>query len=186
MSGVASNPVPVSAINIVRQWDAGELLVPDRDDVLPWGTALQHLADARLYWHVTERPDSHSHVRPVFGVECDGLLWSTTSGRARKTALLERDPRISLATSTDGLDLVYEGVAVRVHDPDLLERVAEAYRGKYGWPVTVTGDGTFDAPFGAPAAGPPPYRVYAIEPTTVWAFGTNDQHATRSTRWRFG
>jgi hypothetical protein len=83
------------------------------------------------------------------------------------------------------MDLVYEGVAVPVQDADHLERIAEAYRRKYGWPVTVTPDGALDAPFGAPAAGPPPYQVHAFEPVTVWAFGTDDRYATHSTRWNF-
>ena len=179
------NPVPTAATNVVRQWDDGELLVPERDEVLSWDLAVQHLADARLYWHVTQRPDTHAHVRPVFAVESAGMLWSTTSAAARKTGLLERRPRCSLATSTEGMDLVYEGLAVPVDDRDHLERVAEAYRHKYGWPVDVTPDGAFDAPYGAPAAGTPPYRVYAYEPVTVWGFGTDDRYATRSTRWDF-
>jgi hypothetical protein len=182
---VQPSPAPTAATNVVRQWGDGELLVPEPDDVLPWDVAVQHLDGARLYWHVTQRPDAHAHIRPVFAVESDGLLWSTTSTGARKAGLLERDARCSIAASTDGLDLVYEGVAVPVDDADLLERVADAYHRKYGWPVAVTPDGAFDAPFGAPAAGPPPYRVFAYEPVTVWGFGTDDRYATRSTRWDF-
>ena len=183
---VQLNPQPTTAVNVVRQWDGGELLVPERDDVLPWELAVQHLAGASLFWHVTRRPDSHSHVRPVFAVESDGTLCSTTSAGARKAELLGRHPRCSLATSTDGMDLVYEGRAVAVDEPDHLERIATAYHRKYGWPVTVTPAGAFDAPFAAPAAGPPPYQVHAFEPITVWAFGTDDRYATRSTRWDFG
>ena len=182
---VRPNPAPTSAINVVRQWGDGELLVPERDDVLRWDLAVQHMAGATLYWHVTQRPDTHAHVRPVFAVESGGMLWSTTSVGARKTGLLERHPRCSLAASTDGMDLVYEGVAVPVHEADQLERIAEAYVRKYGWPVTVTSIGAFDAPFGAPAAGPPPYQVYGFEPVTVWGFGTDDRYAARSTRWDF-
>jgi hypothetical protein len=182
---VRPNPAPTTAVNIVRQWGDGELFVPGPGDVLPWDLAVQHMAGANLYWHVTRRADAHAHVRPVFAVESDGVLWSTTSIGARKAGLLERQPLCSLAASTDGMDVVYEGVAVPVHDPDRLERIAEAYRRKYGWPVTVSADGAFDAPFGAPAAGPPPYRVYAYEPVTVWGFGTDDRYATRSTRWDF-
>jgi Pyridoxamine 5'-phosphate oxidase len=182
---VQPNPEPTAAVNVVRQWGDGELLVPALDDVLPWELAVQHLAGAQLYWQVTQRPDTNAHVRPVFAVECDGMLCSTTSAGARKTSLLERHPRCSLAASTDGMDLVYEGVAVPVRELDHLERIAAAYRRKYGWPVTVTGDAAFDAPFAAPAAGPPPYRVYAFEPITVWGFGTDDRYATRSTRWDF-
>ena len=151
---VQPNPEPTTAINVVRQWD-GELLLPDRDDVLPWDLAVQHMAGAHLYWHVTRRPDAHAHVRPVFAVECDGMLWSTTSTGARKTGLLEHHPRCSLAASTDGMDLVYEGDAVPVREPDHLARIAEAYHQKYGWPVTV------------------------------WGFGTDDRYAARSTRWDF-
>ena len=46
-----------------------------------------------------------------------------------------------------------------------LERIRDAYADKYGWPVTIVGD-AFDAPFGAPTAGPPPYEAYEIVPTT--------------------
>jgi hypothetical protein len=170
---------------VVRQWGDGELLTPARDDVLPWELALQKLDEANLFWHVTARPDAHAHVRPVFAVVCDGILWSTTSAGARKARLLDVDRRCSLATSTDGMDVVYDGVAVPASGPDQLQRVAEAYRRKYGWPVTASGDGALDAPFGAPAAGPPPYRAHGFEPVTVWGFGTDERYAERSTRWDF-
>jgi len=117
----------------------------------------------------------------VFAVESDGMLCSTTSVGARNTRLLEREARCSLAASTDGMDLVYESIAQRVREPDWLDRIADAYRDKYGWPITVTRDGAFDAPFGAPAAGPPPYHVYAIDPVAVWGFGTDDRYAARGT-----
>jgi hypothetical protein len=182
---VQPNPSPTAALNVVRQWEEGGLIVPNRDDVLPWELAVEHMAEADLFWQVTQRPDTQAHVRPVFAVETDGMLCSTTSINARKTSLLEQHPRCSFATSTDGIDLVYEGVAMHVREHDHLERIAAAYHSKYGWPVSVTGDGAFDAPFGAPAAGPPPYRVYAFEPITVWGFGTDDRYATRSTRWDF-
>jgi hypothetical protein len=182
---VQPNPTPAAAINVVRQWGEGELLVPQRSDVLPWELAVQHLAEAQLFWLVTQGADSHAHVRPVFAIESGGLLWSTTSASARKTGMVEHHPQCSLAASTDGMDLVYEGVAVPVREPDHLARIAEAYHRKYDWPVTVTPDGVFDAPFGAPAAGPPPYKVHAFEPITVWGFGTDDRYAARSTRWDF-
>jgi len=63
--------------------------------------------------------------------------------------------------------------------------VGDAYRDKYGWPVTVTADGAFDAPYGAPTAGHPPYRVYELTPTVAYAFGTDNHLGERSTRYRF-
>jgi hypothetical protein len=122
----------------------------------------------------------------VFGVVCDGVLCSTSSANARKTERLARDARCTLAASTDDMDLVYEAVAVQVHDPDRSRRIAEAYHRKYGWPVEVTDDAAFDAPFAAPSAGPPPYLVFAFEPVTVRGFGTDEHLAPRSTRWDFG
>jgi hypothetical protein len=178
-------PAPSGAVNIVRMWNEHRLEVPERDDVLPWELGLDRLAAGRLFWHVSRTPDCEPHVRPVFGVVCDGVLCSTSSTTARKTARLARDAHCTLATSTDDMDLVYEGIATPVHDVDRARRVADAYHQKYGWPVEVNDDATFDAPFAAPSAGAPPYRVFAFEPVTVRGFGTNEELAARSTRWDF-
>jgi hypothetical protein len=181
-------PVPSRAVNIVRNWHEHRLVVPDRSDVLPWELGLARLDAGRLYWHVSQAGDRAgpvAHVRPVFGVVADGVLCSTSSATAGKTARLARDDRCTLATSTDDMDLVYEGVARLVDDVERAQRIAEAYRRKYGWPVEVTGDAAFDAPFAAPSAGPPPFLVYAFEPVTVRGFGTNEELAARSTRWDF-
>ena len=62
--------------------------------------------------------------------------------------------------------------------------MADAYRSKYGWPVEIR-DGAFDAPYGAPTAGPPPYVVYEVTPVQVFGFGTSDALGPRTTRWRF-
>ena len=186
---VQQPPEPSGAVNIVRNWDEHQLHVPDRDDVLPWALALARLDAARLYWHVTQAGEPAgpvAHVRPVFGVVCDGVMCSTSAASARKTERLARDARCTLAASSDDLDLVYEATATLVDDVDQAQRIADAYRRKYGWPVEVTGDAAFDAPFAAPSAGPPPFLVYAFEPITVRGFGTDERMARRSTRWDFG
>jgi hypothetical protein len=79
---------------------------------------------------------------------------------------------------------VVEGPAAWVTDRQVLERVAAAYDDKYGWPVTITDDNLFDAPYGAPTAGVPPYRAYEISPRVVYAFGTDNDLGVRSTRFR--
>jgi hypothetical protein len=178
-------PVPRAVVNIVRMWNERQLEVPERDDVMPWEMGLERLAAGRLYWHVSQTAECAAHVRPVFAVVCDGVLCSTSSATARKTAWLARDGRATLATSTDDMDLVYEGVAVPVLDVDRARRIADVYHGKYGWPVEVADDATFDAPFAAPSAGPPPFIAYAFEPVTVRGFGTDEALAARSTRWDF-
>ena len=62
-----------------------------------------------------------------------------------------------------------------------LAHVAEAYDAKYGWRLTVR-DGAFHDAEGAPTAGPPPYDVYELIPTTAYGFGTDGTFAP--TRWR--
>ena len=151
---------------------------------LPWSEAQARLADAQTYWAATTTPDGRPHVRPVLAVWVDGALHTTTSPSARKARNLAANRRCSLSVSADGVDVVLEGTAARVVDHAHLQRVADAYAAKYGWPPTVDGD-AFDAPYGAPTAGPPPYEVYEMTPTAVYGFGTDEEHAPRSTRWRF-
>lgn len=179
-----TEPVPRRATNCVRQYADDQIQPTDPSDVLPWSLAVEHLSGASLYWLTSIRPDGHPHVRPVFAVWSAGALHSTTSSTARRSEWLIDDPRCVLSASTDGIDVVYEAVATRETDATALERVAEAYRDKYGWPVRLV-DGALHAPFGAPSAGPPPYLVFRYEPTTVHALGTQDQYYSRSTRWDF-
>ena len=57
----------------------------------------------------------------------------------------------------DDMHIVIEGTASPVESTTALDPVAEAYRSKYNWPVTVVG-GAFDAPYAAPAVAPSPCR----------------------------
>jgi uncharacterized pyridoxamine 5'-phosphate oxidase family protein len=175
---------PVSAENCTNQYEDDHLVVADPTAVIPWAEAEDRLATSQVYWFATTRPDGRPHVRPVLAVWVDGTLYSTTNPSTRKGRNLAENSRCAVTMSGDSMDLVIEGAAARVEDDDELRRVAEAYRSKYEWPVTVRG-GAFDAPYGAPAAGPPPYQPYAVTPTVVFGFGTDERFAPRSTRWTF-
>jgi nitroimidazol reductase NimA-like FMN-containing flavoprotein (pyridoxamine 5'-phosphate oxidase superfamily) len=150
---------------------------------LPWSEAQRRLAGAQTYWLATTGP-SGPHVRPVLAVWADDALHTTSSPAARKARNLAADERCSFSITADSVDVVLQGRATKVVDADHLQRVADAYDTKYGWPATVSG-AAFDAPYGAPTAGPPPYVVYEITPTVVFGFGTDEEHAPRSTRWTF-
>jgi hypothetical protein len=63
----------------------------------------------------------------------------------------------------------------------VLERVKEAYA-KYDWHVRIH-DGTFDADYGAPTAGPPVFNLYVLNPSVVFGFGAEGFWSP--TRWRF-
>lgn len=175
---------PDSAENIANQYDDGVMQESDPASVIPWDVATERLAEGQTYWWATTRPDGQPQIRPVLAVLIDGVLYSTTNRSARKARNLEANPRVACSTSTDEIDFVVEGRAEPVRDEPTLERIAEAYRTKYGWPVTLR-DGAFHAPYGAPTAGPPPYQPYSLVPDLVLGLGTTERFAMRSTRWRF-
>ena len=163
---------------------SASLIAADASTALPWEVVRDLLKDARLYWLATVHPTGRPHVRPVLAVWVDGALYSTSTRTSRKGQNLAADPRCTVTARTDTIDVVLEGVATQVTSEDTLQKVAKAYRSKYGWPVTVT-DGAFDAPYGAPTAGPPPYHPYEITAATVFGFGTAEEYEGRATRYRF-
>jgi hypothetical protein len=152
--------------------------------VLQWAQARQRISDARYYWLGTVHPSGQPHLRPVLAVWVGDTLCTTSSPQARKGRNLDRDARCSVAVTADDMHIVLDGLSSKVVDPELLASIAEAYRSKYDWNVTVAG-GEFDAPYGAPTAGPPPYQPYAIHPTAAFGFVNDSALGPSSTRWRF-
>ena len=146
----------------------------------PWPAAASVLDDAELYWLTTVRPDGRPHVTPLIGVTHDGAVHFCTGLREQKARNLEHSRQVALTTGTNtwaqGLDVVVEGTAQRVHDRDTLQRLADAYEAKYGsdWHFDV-GDGVFGA--GEDAAA-----VFRIEPSKVLAFA-KEPHAQTSYRF---
>lgn len=170
---------------MTRNEPVSELLTTEADvDVIPWADGRSRLSETRFYWLATTGPGGGPHVRPVLAVWSDGALHTTSNPEAAKARYLGRNPRCAVTARTDGLDLVYEGRATKVDDEARLQAVADVYISKYGWPVTVR-DGAFEAPYGAPTSGPPPYEVFRIVPDVAFGFGTDDSLAPRSTRWQF-
>lgn len=148
----------------------------------PWAQARRLLAAADTYWLMTTRPDGRPHAVPVLAVWVNDALAFVAGPSTRKARNLARDSRCVITTRGPSLDLVIEGEAAKVREEAKLRRVAEAYASKYEWPVTVR-DGAFHDTEGAPTAGPPPYEVYEVTPTTAFGFATDQ--SLSSTRWRF-
>ncbi len=177
--------VPTSAVNITETWEDGALTRGDPDNVIPWEDVRDRIARASDFWVTTVRASGAPHVRPVFAVWVDGLLVSTTNGTRAKAHHLEANPRVSFATRADGVDVIVEGQAVFVTDEALLARIAEEYQSKYGWPLEIRDGEAFHAPFAAPAAGPPPFRPYAVIPDVVYGMGTSEELAPKTTKYTF-
>jgi hypothetical protein len=105
-------------------------------------------------------------VTAVGAVWLDGTFWFQT-GDTRKGRNVERDPRCSIAVSIRDADVVVEGDAVRVTDPAMVARAAQAWADG-GWPAEPDESGSgITAPFNAPSQGPPPWKVYRIEPRSA-------------------
>jgi hypothetical protein len=149
-----------------------------------WDEAGSLFAAERSYWVATTSDDGRPHVRPVLAVWVDERIYSTTNPAARKGRNLTSRPSAAITARAPTLDIAIEGPIAWVDDPRRLHRIGEVYQDKYGWPVTVVGN-AFSAPYAAPTAGPPPYRVYELTPTVAYAFGTGNNLAERSTRFRF-
>lgn len=173
-------------MNVNQVRPVATLLDPQDHDLtpLPWEEARARIDAARFYFLTTLHTGGRPHTRPVLAVWTAEALCTTSTPTAQKGRNLTADPRCSVAITADDMHIVLEGTALPVHGEAMLEQVAEAYRSKYNWPVTVTGDG-FDAPYAAPAAGPPPYVPYTITPTAVYGWGTDDVIGLRHTRWSF-
>ncbi|ARQ70233.1 pyridoxamine 5'-phosphate oxidase family protein [Streptomyces marincola] len=146
-----------------------------------WAEARDALTAAEVFWLSTVRPDGRPHVTPLIAVLVDDALVFTTGARERKARNLAANPRVVLTTGTNalghGLDIVVEGTARRAREGAFLERVARAYRDKYGddWAFTPR-DGELHHEEGGAAS------AYAVVPEVAFGFRKG---AFSQTRWRF-
>jgi hypothetical protein len=133
------------------------------------------------YFLGTCRPDGTPHAAGIGAQWMAGDLYFTSNAAARKARDLAVNPLCTISVRLPGIDLVLNGTAERVTEPDTLEQIAAGYRAG-GWPAKTQGD-ALTAPFSAPSAGPPPWQVYRFTFHTVVGVATAEPHG--ATRWRF-
>jgi PPOX class probable F420-dependent enzyme len=134
-------------------------------------------------WLATLNPDGSPHVTAVGALWADGVFWFETAQRSRKGRNLARDPRCVLSLATDAFDLVVEGEAHKVTDPDAVADMAARWAAE-GWPARVDESGVaLTAEYSAPSAGPPPWHVYRIAARSATALATVEPGG--ATRWTF-
>jgi len=157
--------------DVTAQLDEGSFMSLDNDGPPHFST-----------WLTTLNPDGSPHVTAVGAVWDGERFWFQTADHTRKAKNVGRDPRCAVSLGMDGCDVVVEGTAEKVTDPEEVARVTEIWSTRGGWPVTPDADGTgITAPFNAPGLGPPPWFVYRITP----AAATSVRHQGGSTRWTF-
>lgn len=147
----------------------------------PWDAARDQLDGASTYWISTVRPDGRPHVTTIAGIWLDEAVHFVTGRSERKAKNLAGNAQVVVTTGCngwDGLDIVVEGQAVRVTDPDRLRRLADAFRAKYddffGFRIV---DGRLQNPGGTD-------EPLAFEIRFAKAFGFGKGESFSQTRWR--
>jgi Pyridoxamine 5'-phosphate oxidase len=156
------------------------------DATLPWSRPRGILdaidPSAMITWFLgTTGSSGRPHAAGVGAMWVDGDLYFTSSDTTKKSKDLSANPFASIAVSLDGIDLVFEGEVERVTDRSTLETVIKKYADG-GWPATVDGDAV-TAPFSAPSAGPPPWKLYRLAFERV--IGVASAEPNGATTWRF-
>ena len=168
-----SNPPVQDWDDVTAQLDQGEFF------------SLDNHPSRYSTWLTTINADGSPHVTAVGAVWEDGTFWFQTADRTRKAKNIVRDARCAISLTLDDFDVVLEGTAHKVTEPDVVARIARVYATRGGWPAEPDESGHgITAPFNAPGLGPPPWFIYRIEPasaTSVLASGDEGG----STRWTF-
>jgi predicted pyridoxine 5'-phosphate oxidase superfamily flavin-nucleotide-binding protein len=143
---------------------------------VPWTDVEQVLSTSEMYFLSTVRADGRPHVTPLPAIWDRGTLHICTGDQEQKARNLARQPACVLSTGTNrlhgGLDVVAEGVAVRVTEPARLRELAALWKSRLDWDFEVGEDAFRDAD-GRTGL------VYAIRPRKVLAFGKGPYTQTR-------
>lgn len=134
-------------------------------------------------WLATINRDGSPHVTGIGGLWRSGAFWFETGDTTRKGRNLARDPRCTLSVATEEFDLVVQGEARKITDPEIVADLAGRWAAE-GWPARVDDSGqALTAEYSAPSAGPPPWFVYRLTPGSATAVGTVEPGG--ATFWRF-
>jgi hypothetical protein len=136
--------------------------------------------NAHTTWLATVNGDGSPHLTAVGALWREGTFWFQTGAGTRKRRNLERNPRCSIALSIRDADVVFEGAAAQVTDPDVVARLAQAWS-EQGWPAEPDESGLgITAPFNAPSQGAPPWGVFRLDPRSATVvLGTEPGGLTR-------
>jgi len=134
-------------------------------------------------WLATTNTDGGPHLTGIGALWVSGVFYFETGETTRKGRNLARNPRCSLSVATDEFDLVVDGKAALVDQPDVVADLAGRWAAE-GWPARVDETGiALTAEYSAPSAGAPPWRVYRLTPRQATVVLTVAPGG--ATRWRF-
>lgn len=142
---------------------AGYGLASGRKGLLTWQQVAEQLEQARNYWVCSTRPDGRPHAIPVWGLWLDGRFYFGTDPASRKGRNLAANPAVVVHLESGDDVVIIEGIAERISDDALSERLTALYDAKYAVPATPD---------------------HAVRPQTVLAWQEHDFPNT-ATRFQF-
>jgi hypothetical protein len=154
-----------------RPYMPGYGVKKSKKGLLSWRWAAERLEAAKTFWLATVWPDGRPHLTPVSAVWDGSRLVFSASRRTRKHKNLSANGACSIAIDTGAEQLIVEGVAEEVTDPDRIAAYRTLTRERLGFDLSGMELGL---------AGEP---VYAVRPTVAFGFG--EDLGTTATRWTF-
>ena len=153
----------------------GDFSEPDTGPV-PWAEVDAVLLKSEMFWLSTVRPDGRPHVTPIPAIWDAGKLHFCSGSQEQKSANLARNPQCVLTTGTNqlfsGLDVIAEGVAVRVTERPRLLELAALWKAQIDWDYEV-GEHAFKDAIGRDGL------VFAVAPVKVLSFSKKPYVQTR-------
>jgi len=140
----------------------------DGKGLLPWTWIDKKLTRCHTFWLVTVYAgEGRPHVMPVWGVWVDDGFYFSTGRKSRKGQNLAANASCTV-TNDDGEEaVIVEGQASEISDPDVLGRVAAAYKKKYKMDPRDMGE-----------------PIFEVKPSKVFAF-IEKSFPKSATRWKF-
>jgi hypothetical protein len=149
----------------------------------PWTETRGRLRDAQTYLLTSVRADGRPHATTIAGVWLDGAIHFATGIGEQKAKNLAANPfclvTVAAGHDFDGTDVVLEGEAVRVTDPDRLQRIADAFPPKYGSVfIYEVAEGGFSI-----QESPDLVLAFQVRPMKVLAFAKGEPFSQTSYRF---
>lgn len=140
----------------------------DGEGLLPWSWVGKIMNSCRTFWLATIHADQgRPHVMPVWGVWVEQAFFFSTGRKSRKGQNLAANSACTV-TNDDGEEaVIVEGMARQFEDPQVLERVASAYKKKYKMDPRSMGE-----------------PMFKVQPQTVFGF-IEKSFPNSATRWKF-
>lgn len=105
----------------------------DRKGLVPWSWIRGRFVAEPSYWVSSTGPEGNPHVRPVWGVFVDDVIYFGGGPNTRWSRNLAANPRVSVHLESGSEVVIAEGSVDRIEDAGdpRLSAIDDAYEAKY-------------------------------------------------------